>query len=184
MVLAGAAVAYGTLAAVEKAHEAFRQLITKYPTMPNVRYAYGQFLRIRNDPRALDMFQKELELSPAHVPARLQIAYHYTSTGHPEKALTFAQEARQIESDSASVRYVLGQIYLDLDQAEKAIEELEKAVESFQNSAQIHTFLGRAYFRVGRTEDARREMAEAERIRNLRLELEQGLISGSAEPTP
>ncbi len=184
VVLVGQAVAYGAMEEVEKAHEAFRDLITRYPTLPNVHYAYGQFLRVRNDPRALGMFEKELQISPKHIPARLQIAYQHLSTGHPEKALPFALEVLQIESDSDAVRYILGQIYLDLDQVEKAIEELEKAVEKFPSSSKIHTFLGRAYFRVGRTDDARREMAEAERIRSLQLELERGMISGSAERKP
>jgi tetratricopeptide (TPR) repeat protein len=184
VVLTGQAVTFGAMEEVDKAHEAFTELIARYPSMRNVHYVYGQFLRVRNDPRALEMFQKELEISPSHVPARLQIAYQHLSAGQPEKALPVVQEALRIESDSAAVRYILGQVYLDLDQTEKAIEELEKAVGDFPNSARIHTFLGRAYFRAGRTDEARREMAEAERIRSLQMELERGMISGSTERTP
>lgn len=163
-----------------RAEAGFEAILRDYGQVPNVHLAFGQFLSVRNPERALELFRKELEVSPDHVPARLQIAWLHLNRGRPREALEYAREASRLQSDSPSVRYVLGRILLDLGQMEGAIRELEAALTRFPESTQIRGALARAYFQAGRREDAQKQQAEVERLRASLQAREEGLIVGGA----
>src|SRR5205085_6503131 len=52
----------------------FNQLLTLYPSQPGVHYMYGVFLLKENPPGAVDEFRREIEISPSHAAARIQLA--------------------------------------------------------------------------------------------------------------
>lgn len=171
----------------EQARRKLERLLQDHPDFPNLHYAFGQFLVSRGEPEAAEMFQRELELNPHHIPAHLQLAWFYLNRGDAERGLPFAEKARRLDPDSASPYYVLGRIFLDRGRIDDAIEELEAARERAPESSQIRQFLARAYFRGGRREDARRELAEVDRLQRILQEREQGLIlsgMGQDQPTP
>jgi tetratricopeptide (TPR) repeat protein len=178
---AGQAFTYAALEETDKAHLAFQQTIRLFPKEPNVHYAYGQFLRVRNSDQALEEFQKELEVSPEHLPARLQIAWHFLTRGESAKGIPYAQEALKLQSDSFSARYVLGRLYFDLNQTDRAIPELEAAVEAVPSSTEVRNFLAQALWKAGRKEEAQKQLDEVRRLRNLQMEAERGLVASGAE---
>ena len=48
---------------------------SRYPDTPNVHYAYGVFLLGEQPEKAIELFQRELKVSPQNVYAKLQIAF-------------------------------------------------------------------------------------------------------------
>jgi tetratricopeptide (TPR) repeat protein len=83
-------------AAVRPKHDAIReykQLIERFPSSANVHYAYGVFLRSEAPDEAITEFRPKLEISPSHVPARLQLASEYLRLSDFDAAVTVAREA-------------------------------------------------------------------------------------------
>jgi lipoprotein NlpI len=49
----------------EEARREYQQLLTAYPKVPNLHYAYGLYLHLAgHSQEALDAFKQELEISP------------------------------------------------------------------------------------------------------------------------
>jgi tetratricopeptide (TPR) repeat protein len=153
------------------------ELVATYPTMPNVHYARGVFRLTESPETALDDFKKEIEISPAHVPARLQIAFELLRRGEPTAARPIAEEAVRLDADSALGRLALGQAQLEMGNNAEAIAELERAVDLAPESPQTHFILARAYARVGRDVDAAREREVFTRLDRIAREQRTGAQS-------
>ena len=69
--------------------KAFEQLALRYPETPNVHYAFGVFLLQEKGERAIEEFQRELELQPAHPSSLMQIAFEYLEAGGGEDSADF-----------------------------------------------------------------------------------------------
>ena len=156
------------------ARAALDELVTRYPQIPHAHYARGVFFLVENADRALEDFQRELTISPSHVPARLQIAFEYLKRGEPERALPGAREAVQLAPDHFATRLALGQVLLEMGDVQAAIPELEKAVALAPTSPQTHFILARGYARVGRTAEAERARAEFTRLDQIVRATHQG----------
>ena len=138
----------------------FEQIVQQYPDVPNIHYLYGTFLlRVPGD-RGIEQLKKEIEISPKHVPARLQIAFEYIKRSDFATGLPFAREATEIAPDSFVAWNALGRLQTGLGQHEEAVKSLEKAVELAPESPETRFALATAYARVGRNEDAARERAK------------------------
>ena len=149
---------------VDAARIALDELIDRFPRTPHAHYARGVFHLTESADRALEDFRRELDVSPSHVPARLQIAFELVKRGEPARARTPAEEAARLAPDHFATRLAVGQVLLELNHVDEAIEELEKAVTLAAESPQTHFMLARAYARAGRTVDAERERAEFTRL--------------------
>jgi tetratricopeptide (TPR) repeat protein len=139
------------------ARRGFEELIARYPRAPNVHYVFGAYLLLENADAALEEFRKELEISPTHAPAMLQIAFEYIKRGDYTTALPYAEKAVQIAPNLFPARNALGRILLETGEVKRAIEELEAGVKLAPDSPEMHFVLARAYARAGRKEDAARE---------------------------
>jgi tetratricopeptide (TPR) repeat protein len=157
-----------------EARAALDELVTRYPGIPHVHYARGVFFLIEDSDRALADFERELTISPAHVPARLQIAFEYLKRGDAARALPVARDAAQLAPDHFAAHLALGQVLTELNDTERAIPELEKAVALAPGSPQTHYILARAYARAGRTADAERTRAEFTRLDQIVRATRQG----------
>jgi tetratricopeptide (TPR) repeat protein len=149
-------------AAQEKSDQAMREydrLATDFPRVHNVQYAYGRYLVVSRHPaRAIEAFEREIENSPNHVLARLEIAAIDSKT-NPSAGLPYAEEALRLDPQNSLGHYFLGLLLLNTEQPERAIPELKTAARSLPNEARVHYALGNAYARTHRMEDARRERA-------------------------
>jgi tetratricopeptide (TPR) repeat protein len=173
VLLAGRGGALWSTNQLDEAEKYYTQLADRYTEMPNVHYAVGVFSLQTNPDAALGEFQRELEISPDHLPARLQIAFEYIKRGEPEEGLPYAEEAASMKPDSFAARNALGRILLATGDAEGAVRELEKGAELAPESPQMHFALARAYTKVGRREDARRAREEFLRLDELVREQEE-----------
>jgi tetratricopeptide (TPR) repeat protein len=160
VLLAGRAAHYHAARRVQEAQVAFQELINRYPNTPNVHYSYAVFLLIDTHDTALEHFRKELEISPTHVEAMLQISFEYIKRNDFEAAKPFAERAVKTAPNQFAAHNALGRVLLGLDQVEEAIRELEIGVKQAPDSPEMRYALARAYAKAGRREDAARERAK------------------------
>ena len=168
---------------MDAARTALDELITRYPKTPHAHYARGVFLLTENADRALEDFRREIEISPSHVPARLQVAFELIKRGDPAKARIAADEAAKLAPDHFATRLALGQVLLEMNDVDAAIPELEKAATLAPGSPQTHFMLARAYSRAGRAADAERERSEFTRLDQLVRAMRNGLPAVGGIPS-
>jgi tetratricopeptide (TPR) repeat protein len=145
----------------------FENLITEYPNEPGVHYLRGIYLT-NHDPEAARVeFARELQITPSHVPARLQIGILDLKAGNAESAAEFARQALKREPGNPLAHGILGRAFSNRSEYAKAIPELETAVKLDPGNAQLHFSLGQAYHHVGRDADARKQEAEYQRLKAL-----------------
>ena len=168
---------------VGPARLALDELVTRYPKTPHAHYARGVFFLTEDSERALEDFRRELEISPSHVPARLQIAFEYLKRGEAAHALPVAVEAEKLAPDHFAARLALGQVLLEMNEIQRAIPELEKAATLAPGSPQAQYMLARAYTRAGREADAARARAEFTRLDQIVRAMRQGQQSVGGIPT-
>lgn len=152
----------------DQARRTLDELVARYPTSPNVHYAYGSYVLAADADLAVKHFREELNVSSGHVPARLQLAYEYLKRGEQDAGLPYAAEAVALEPENFAARHVYGRLLFAADQLEKAVAELEIAAQLAPDSPQTRFALARAYARIGRSEDAARERAEFQRLEELK----------------
>jgi tetratricopeptide (TPR) repeat protein len=135
----------------------YDRLVAEHPKFPNVQYAYGRFLLVqRDDVGAMKAFEREIETSPNHAMARLQIAYIYLTRKEAAKGLSYAEEAVRLAPRFAHARFLLGRILYETGDYRRSIEELEASQQLAPMEPKIYYTLARAYDRVKRKEDAQK----------------------------
>lgn len=168
-----------------EARQGFEALVARYPQAPNVHYVFGAFLLLQDADAALAEFRKELEISPSHAPAMLQIAFEYIKRGEYSTALPYAEKAVQIAPNLFPGRNALGRILLETGEVERAIRELEEGVKLAPDSPEMHFVLARAYAKAGRKEEAAREREIFTKLdRMLRIQKEGPQAVGGVQAKP
>ena len=71
----------------------FKQLLALYGSEPGVHYFYGVLLLKEHPPLAVGEFHREIEISPSHAAARIQLALQYLETADYEQGLKYAKGA-------------------------------------------------------------------------------------------
>jgi tetratricopeptide (TPR) repeat protein len=164
------------------ARREYERLAADYPKAPGVQYAYGRYmLNQRSDEAAIEAFKKEIENSPNHALARLQIAYIHMRNKEAEVGLKFAQEAVALHARLPLGHYVLGRILFEMGENAKAVEELETARRLAPNEPKVHFTLARAYVRAGRKAEADQARETFTRLNKIAEEAAaRGVIRGEA----
>ncbi|MDQ2920318.1 MAG: tetratricopeptide repeat protein [Acidobacteriota bacterium] len=157
VLLAGQAGLYMGARRLDEARTAFDTLLARYPDAPNIHYAFGVFLMNQDADAALKEFRRELEISPSHQPAMVQMAFEYLKRGDYDTALPLAEKSVELGPKMYPARNVLGRLLLQLGQVDRAVKELEEGVRLAPESPEMHFALSRAYARAGRQADAKRE---------------------------
>jgi tetratricopeptide (TPR) repeat protein len=152
----------------EQAVQIFQELLTRYPNQPNLHYAYGSRLLATDPEGALREFQKEIEVNPSQVVARVQIVSLKLKQGDSESALPIAREAVKFAPDYFLAHNALGRSLLADGKTAEAIQELQKAVQLEPKTPENHFDLAEAYRAAGRKLDAEKETAEFVKIKKQR----------------
>ena len=164
------------------ARQEYERLAADYPKAPGVQYASGRYmLTQRNDEGAIAAFKKEIENSPNHALARLQIAYVHMRNKEADAGLKFAQEAVDLHARLALGHYVLGRILFEMGENARAVEELETARRLTPNEPRVHFTLSRAYARAGRKTEADQARETFVRLNKIAEDAEaKGFVRGEA----
>ena len=144
----------------------FKILVDKYPDTPNIHYLYGSFLLFSDADAGLAELKKELEVSPAHVPAMVTIANEYIQRKQYQDALLYAKKAAGLEPQSFPAHTVYGRVLVEGDMdLQRGLAELEEARKLAPSSPQVRIALATAYTKAGRKEDAAREREAFAKLR-------------------
>ncbi|PYQ21790.1 MAG: hypothetical protein DMF79_07310 [Acidobacteria bacterium] len=183
--LAGRA-AYAHLAREGKeAKERFQALIERFPTAPNVHYAYGIFLLVSDSDAALAELRKEIEIQPDGVYARLDLAFELMRRGEYAAALPPAEEAVKLAPGLFAAHHALGRALAETGELDRGTRELEAAVRLAPGSPEMHFALARAYAKAGRKAEAERERATFSELDQKRREQKQEpLVEAKREGPP
>jgi tetratricopeptide (TPR) repeat protein len=142
------------------------QLVAQFPNEAGVHYLDGLCLMAHEGEKARAEFQRELQINPAHVAARLQIAILSIRSGDPREAAVLAREAVRRQPGNALAHAVLARAYMQQNELIKAMPELQTAARIAPLNAQIHLYLEQVYSRLGKTPEAEKEKAEFVKLRS------------------
>jgi predicted Zn-dependent protease len=166
----------------EASKHAYAELVIQYPEYPNLHLAYGRcLLELHETDNAVAQFQQEIQNSPGHVEARLEIAavrYRLDSAD----GITYAEQAVKLDPKRPFGHYLLGLLYLDTQNFSGAISELEVASRSYANVPEIYFALGNAYARAGRKAEAVRARATFTRLNAQNKNQPADTINGEQPP--
>ncbi|MGA3132719.1 MAG: tetratricopeptide repeat protein [Terracidiphilus sp.] len=158
----------------EDAETEFKQLVTKYPNEPGIHYLYGAYLVQLHPDESVAEFERELEISPSHVLARVRLAEQLISQHDFDRALALAQQAIKLDPKRASAHMLAGEALLAKGNAGDGIKELETARDIDPTVVRAHWDLLRAYIAAGRNEDADREKKTIEKLSDLNSQSRPG----------
>lgn len=128
-------------------------------------------------------FQREIQNSPKHSLARMQIAYIKLLDKEPTEGLVYAEEAAKLNARLPLVHYILGRLLFDSGQNARAIQELELAGDLRPDEPKVYFALARAYAKANRKEDAAKARDMFTRLNQKASEAEaRGDVRGETLP--
>lgn len=143
---------------------ALEELVSRYPSVPNVHYALASYVAPDDPELALEEYRRELRANPQHVPAMLQMAMLELKRGNAAIALPLAEEGVRLAPEVPAAHLALGRALLDTGETVRAVDALERSAALAPDSADVQFVLARAYQRAGRAEDAERARQEFLRL--------------------
>lgn len=168
VLLAGRAMALVFANQPDDAAPVFRELVRRFPDVPNVHFAYANFLTKADSDLALEQYRVELQRDSQHLPSLLEVAFEQLRRGNASAALEPAEQSVKLAPDSFASRLALGRVQLALGRVEAAVRELELAVRLASDSPDAHFALAQAYRASGREAESRKELQEFQRLKDLR----------------
>jgi predicted Zn-dependent protease len=156
-----------------QAKERFRELLERFPNVPNVHYAYGIFLLVSDSDAALAELRKEIEIQPGSVYARLDLAFELMRRGEYAAALPPAEEAVKLAPALFATHHALGRALAETGELGRGIRELEESARLAPESPEMHFALARAYAKAGSKTEAERERATFSELDKKRREKKQ-----------
>src|SRR5207249_11307991 len=92
------------------------------PSEPGVHYMYGVYLLKEHPPLAINEFRREIEVSPSHDAARIQLALEFLRTGEYEQGLKYAREAVGLAPGNFVAHVACGRLWLELGKTDRSEE--------------------------------------------------------------
>src|SRR5690242_14761926 len=151
----------------------FKQMLALHPSAPGVHYMYGVFLLKEHPSLAIDEFRREIEISPNHAVARIQLALEFLRTADYDQSMKYAKEAVALAPQNFIAHVAYGRLWLALGKTDRAVQELRTAVKLAPGSPHAHLALSRALYKAGQKQEAAREQARFDRLKALSDETDQ-----------
>jgi tetratricopeptide (TPR) repeat protein len=148
----------------DEAEKLFRRMAANYPNEPGVHFLFGTFLMNVRPEEGVQEMQRELEISPFHISARVRLAEEYVKERQVDQALGLAARAIELDSQDASAHLARGEALVAKGDLPAAIRELETARDLAPDIYRIRWALLRAYTATGRKEDASKEKDAIEKL--------------------
>lgn len=177
--LAGNSAVYAALPPNDfaRADEFARRLLAHYGEAANVHYYVGTLRGFEGKKEDAEKeFRRELELSPQHVGALLELARIDLESDRLSEGEEFSKRAVDLEPQNPETHHMLGRILLATGRAKESAKELETAKHLAPDAATVRSHLAMAYFRLGRKEEANAEMAAFSE-----LKAKEGVMAPAAE---
>jgi tetratricopeptide (TPR) repeat protein len=156
--LAGEAAFYSAVNDQYREAEFANKLLIHYDQEPNVHYFRGTLFGFHKEfAEAAREYQRELQVSPQHVQAMVELALAQIDDFKPAEAIPLAERALALDPNNSRAQYALGRALLETDRFQDSADHLEIAKRLSPDSAPIRFALAKAYRALGRTKEAERE---------------------------
>ncbi len=127
----------------DEAEAAFKEIIAKSPSVPEVHYNLGYIASQKKDFAAAEAgYLKAVELRPTYGEAYVALAKVYQDQGKPDKAAEIMAKAAQTAPDDAKVQFNLGVFYLNSGKSAEAAQALEKSATLDPTNPEPYYHLG------------------------------------------
>ncbi len=146
------------------AEKIFSELEARYPDQPGVHFLIGAYLLSAHPDDGIEELKREIEISPANVPARIRLAEEYIKRQNLDRGISLAQETLKLAPEAPLAHMALGEGLIAKGDSPGGIRELETARDSLPDEVEVRWDLFRAYSAAGRKEDASRTKDEIERL--------------------
>jgi tetratricopeptide (TPR) repeat protein len=147
-----------------EAERLFGELETAYPDQPGVHFLIGAYFLGPRPDEGIKELQREIAISPSHIPARIRLAEEYIERQQTAQAISFARQALKLDPVNSLAHMVLGEALVASGDTGGGIREMEIARDSSPEMVRVRWDLVRVYTAAGRTGDASREKGEIQRL--------------------
>ena len=127
----------------DAAEAAFREILVKTPSIPEVHYNLGYVGSQKKDWAAAEAgYLKAIELRPNYGEAYVALARVYQDQGNAAKATEIMAKAAETAGDDAKVQFNLGVFFLNAGKNAEATTAFQKAVQLDPSSPEPYFHLG------------------------------------------
>jgi tetratricopeptide (TPR) repeat protein len=160
----------------EEAVENYRQALKIDPHRPDIHFELAEMLNTRSSQEAQAEAEKEyklaLEGNPFDEKAESRLGDIALRRSEAKSALAHYSRALEMQPNDAGANLGMGKVLMSLHQPEKAVEYLERALKIEPFNAASHYRLGVLYRQLGQNDDAKRELAEFEKLKTMKNNLQ------------
>lgn len=161
----------------EAAITQYREALEIDDRTPGLHFELGELLSTATSPGDKEQAEKQYEAALAQNPfdeksicrlGRIDLA-----RSDLKAAFAHYSKALELQPDDPDANLGLGKVLLAMNQPQKALPLLEKAVRLDPSDYVAHYNLGTLYRQMKRTDDARRELAEFQRLKQMKEQLRE-----------
>jgi tetratricopeptide (TPR) repeat protein len=128
---------------VEEAEAAFKEILVKFPSVPEIHFNLGIAYALKKDwPAAQEAFAKALELRPEYSDATVELAKALHQAGNPDKALEILNQAATAYPQDAKLLFNQAIFFMNIGKQAEARASLEKAEALDASNPEIQYHLG------------------------------------------
>jgi Flp pilus assembly protein TadD len=140
---------------LDEAEAAYKELIAKEPSVPEVYQNLGYIYSQKKDwPKAEEALKKAMELRPNYPDAAAALARVYADSGQSDKAMELMSKAAGDNPTDARAQFNMGIFQLNAGKAEEAIAAFNKALVADPTMADAYYHLGTLYVGQNKIPDA------------------------------
>jgi cytochrome c-type biogenesis protein CcmH/NrfG len=164
----------------------YRAAIRLEPKLSDLHFELGDMLRGSSSATDQSEAEKEykiaLQLNPFDEKSTCRLGDLAAKRSETQAALAYYSRAYQLQPNDVDVNLGLARILMSMHQPDKAQVHLERAVQVEPYDPAVHYRLGVVYRELGRTDDAKRELAEFERLKKMKNDLQSLYQAMRLEP--
>ncbi|HXB55839.1 MAG TPA: tetratricopeptide repeat protein [Vicinamibacteria bacterium] len=139
----------------DEAEAAYKELLAKDPSIPEVQYNLGLLYRRKKDvPAAEAAFLKAIELRPGYPAAYLELSNTYQNSGQLAKAVELMTKIAADNPGDAKLQFGLGEAAFNSG-------KYDEAGAAFQKAGQLDPSLPEVYYYLGTLAVTQNKVAEA-----------------------
>ena len=180
-----------TLEAQEKFSEAaeeYRRIIKMNPELPEAHYRLGRVI-LHLDPsggsqEALKEFQREIEISPFHARANVEIGKLYVSNNQLAEAAQHYQRALEIEPINVEAQVALAKLLIAQRRYQTAIEHLQQALQVAPKNEAVYYNLLIAHRALGNTSRAEEALKKLQELKQQQKQSFFSILGEIKAPVP
>ncbi len=155
----------------------FRRAIAIDPNLPGIHFELAEVLHASANQTERDAAEKEylvsLEKNPRDVQSAIRLGDIHADRNEAESAEKFYRQALVLQPASTDALIGMARVQGEKGENDKAIASLQQALQNDPSNILAHYRLSALYRKTGKQEDARKELAQYQKLKELKEKLGQ-----------